>query len=125
MKKTSVRVDAISSPLLEAGPREAAEAVVCMPGKPGSIADWTRPVANVGEFARAVTMDALRPLNLLPHVIWDANDPYISVDFAARQCEVSPARSRRIAPRGKHRSRRSGVDSDRRQITRTQLDLSF
>src|SRR5882762_3351427 len=85
MKKTSVRVDAISSPLLEAGPREAAEAVVFMPSKPGSIADWTRPVANVGEFARAVTMDALRPLNLLPHVIWDANDPYISVEFAARQ----------------------------------------
>jgi len=125
MKKTSVGVDAISSPPLVASPREAAEAVVFMPGKPGSIADWTQPVANVDELARAVTMDALRPLNLLPYVIWDANDPYISVEFAARQCEVSPARSCRIALRGKHRSQRPGVDSDCRQIKRTQRDLSL
>jgi pimeloyl-ACP methyl ester carboxylesterase len=56
-KETSVRVDGISSPLLEAGPREAVEAVVFVHGNPGSIADWTRLVANVGEFARAVAMD--------------------------------------------------------------------
>jgi pimeloyl-ACP methyl ester carboxylesterase len=57
MEKTSVRVDGISSPLLEAGPREAVEAVVFVHGNPGSIADWTRLVASVGEFARAVAMD--------------------------------------------------------------------
>jgi pimeloyl-ACP methyl ester carboxylesterase len=57
MNKTSVRVHGISSPLLEAGPREAVEAVVFVHGNPGSIADWTRLVASVGEFARAVAMD--------------------------------------------------------------------
>jgi pimeloyl-ACP methyl ester carboxylesterase len=57
MKHTSVRVDGISSPLLEAGPREAAEAVVFVHGNPGSIADWTSLVASVGEFARALAMD--------------------------------------------------------------------
>jgi pimeloyl-ACP methyl ester carboxylesterase len=57
MKETSVRVDGINSPLLEAGPRESLEAVVFVHGNPGSIADWTRLVASVGEFARAVAMD--------------------------------------------------------------------
>src|SRR5260370_24212850 len=57
MKETSVRVDGINSPLLKAGPRESVQAVVFVHGNPGSIADWTRLVAGVGEFARAVAMD--------------------------------------------------------------------
>ncbi|CAN7739462.1 alpha/beta fold hydrolase [Caballeronia sp. LjRoot31] len=56
MKKTSVRVDGISSPLLEAGPSEAVDAVVFVHGNPGSIADWTRLAASVGEFARVVLL---------------------------------------------------------------------
>ncbi|MBC8731334.1 alpha/beta fold hydrolase [Paraburkholderia sp. UCT2] len=57
MKETSVRVDGIRSPLLEAGPRGADEAVVFVHGNPGSTADWPRLVASVGEFGRAVAMD--------------------------------------------------------------------
>jgi pimeloyl-ACP methyl ester carboxylesterase len=57
MKETSVRVDGIRSPLLEAGPPDAVEAVVFVHGNPGSTADWTRLVARVGEFGRALAMD--------------------------------------------------------------------
>ncbi|MDB6106685.1 MAG: hypothetical protein JWO52_6684 [Gammaproteobacteria bacterium] len=57
MKETSVRVDGICSPLLEAGPPGAVEAVVFVHGNPGSTADWTPLVASVGEFGRAVAMD--------------------------------------------------------------------
>jgi pimeloyl-ACP methyl ester carboxylesterase len=57
MKETSISVDGIRSPLLEAGPPKAVEAVVFVHGNPGSTADWTRLVASVGEFGRAVAMD--------------------------------------------------------------------
>jgi pimeloyl-ACP methyl ester carboxylesterase len=57
MKETSVRVDGIRSPLLQSGRLEANEAVVFVHGNPGSIADWTRLVSAVGEFARALAMD--------------------------------------------------------------------
>lgn len=57
MKETSVRVDGIRSPLLEAGPSESVEAAVFVHGNPGSTADWTQLVASVGQFGRAVAMD--------------------------------------------------------------------
>lgn len=57
MKETSIRVHGIRSPLLEAGPRESNEAVVFVHGNPGSIADWFRLAADVGEFSRAIAMD--------------------------------------------------------------------
>ncbi|ASW03368.1 alpha/beta fold hydrolase [Paraburkholderia aromaticivorans] len=57
MKETSVRVDGIRSPLLEAGPPDAVDAVVFVHGNPGSTADWTRLVSEVGEFGRALAMD--------------------------------------------------------------------
>lgn len=57
MRETSVRVDGIRSPLLESGLPEATEAVVFVHGNPGSTADWTRLVADVGEFGCAVAMD--------------------------------------------------------------------
>jgi pimeloyl-ACP methyl ester carboxylesterase len=57
MKTTSICVDGMTSPLIEAGPHDAEEAVVFVHGNPGSIADWTRLVSHVGEFARAIAMD--------------------------------------------------------------------
>jgi pimeloyl-ACP methyl ester carboxylesterase len=57
MRERVVRVDGIRSPLLESGLLEATEAVVFVHGNPGSIADWRRLVADVGEFGRAVAMD--------------------------------------------------------------------
>jgi pimeloyl-ACP methyl ester carboxylesterase len=57
MKTSSIRVDGITSPLLEAGPHDAVESVVFVHGNPGSIADWTRLVARVGDFARAIAID--------------------------------------------------------------------
>lgn len=57
MKETSVRVDGIRSPLLEAGPPDAVEAVVFVHGNPGSATDWMGLVPQVGEFSRALAMD--------------------------------------------------------------------
>ncbi|BEU26596.1 alpha/beta hydrolase [Paraburkholderia sp. 22B1P] len=57
MKETSVYVDGIRSPLLEAGPPEADEAVVFVHGNPGSGADWALLMSRVGEFGRALAMD--------------------------------------------------------------------
>jgi pimeloyl-ACP methyl ester carboxylesterase len=47
----------IRTPLIEAGPRDATEAVVFVHGNPGSSADWADLVARTGEFARAVAFD--------------------------------------------------------------------
>jgi pimeloyl-ACP methyl ester carboxylesterase len=47
----------ISSPVIEAGPEGASEAVVFVHGNPGSGRDWTELVDAVGEFGRAVAMD--------------------------------------------------------------------
>ena len=57
MEESSVRVDGVRSPLLQAGQPDDDEAVVFVHGNPGSIADWTRLVAGVGEFGRALAMD--------------------------------------------------------------------
>lgn len=45
------------SPVLEAGPSDAAEAVVFVHGNPGPKEDWTDLLVRVGKFARAVAPD--------------------------------------------------------------------
>jgi pimeloyl-ACP methyl ester carboxylesterase len=52
-----ITVNGISSPILEAGPEDASEAVVFVHGNPGSSNDWAELVDAVGEFGRAVAMD--------------------------------------------------------------------
>lgn len=53
----AVNAGGIAAPGLEAGPREAGEAVVFVHGNPGSSSDWTALVAATGQFARAVALD--------------------------------------------------------------------
>jgi pimeloyl-ACP methyl ester carboxylesterase len=50
-------VAGIRSPLIEAGPGDAAEAVLFVHGNPGSSGDWRDLVGRVGEFGRAVALD--------------------------------------------------------------------
>ena len=50
-------MDGVSSPLLEAGPEDASEAVVFVHGNPGSSSDWTELLDATGEFARVVAVD--------------------------------------------------------------------
>lgn len=52
-----ITVGGISSPVIEAGPREEREAVVFVHGNPGSSTDWTALVDAVGERGRAVALD--------------------------------------------------------------------
>ncbi len=47
----------VRTPLIEAGPRDATEAVVFVHGNPGSSSDWADLVSRAGEFARAVAFD--------------------------------------------------------------------
>jgi pimeloyl-ACP methyl ester carboxylesterase len=51
-------VDGVTTPLLEAGPAGAREAVVFIHGNPGSSADWAPLIAAVGASRRAVAWDA-------------------------------------------------------------------
>jgi len=52
-----ITVGGLSTPVLEAGPEGASEAVVFVHGNPGSSGDWAALVDAVGEFARAVAFD--------------------------------------------------------------------
>jgi len=52
-----ISVDGLRSPVIDAGPSDASEAVVFLHGNPGSSADWRDLVAEVGEFGRAVAFD--------------------------------------------------------------------
>src|SRR6202030_475766 len=52
-----LQVRGLHSPMLEAGPQEAREAVVFVHGNPGSSSDWQELVAATGEFARAGAVD--------------------------------------------------------------------
>jgi pimeloyl-ACP methyl ester carboxylesterase len=52
-----ITVGGISSPVIEAGPEGAGEAVVFVHGNPGSGRDFEALVDAVGEFGRAVAMD--------------------------------------------------------------------
>jgi pimeloyl-ACP methyl ester carboxylesterase len=50
-------VDGISTPVMEAGPPDATEAVVFIHGNPGSSRDFDQLVSATGQFARAVAFD--------------------------------------------------------------------
>jgi pimeloyl-ACP methyl ester carboxylesterase len=52
-----ITVDGLSSPVIEAGPQDATEAVVFVHGNPGSSSDWTALVDATGELGRAVAFD--------------------------------------------------------------------
>lgn len=56
-REIEVAADGIVAPALEAGPREATEAVVFVHGNPGSSRDWTALVGAAGELGRAVAVD--------------------------------------------------------------------
>jgi pimeloyl-ACP methyl ester carboxylesterase len=52
-----VVVGGVRSPVLQAGPPEATEAVVFVHGNPGPAEDWRDLVGRTGSFARAVAPD--------------------------------------------------------------------
>src|SRR4029077_3229646 len=52
-----ITVSGISTPLIEAGPADATEAVVFVHGNPGSSRDFEALVDAVGDFGRAVAFD--------------------------------------------------------------------
>ena len=57
MRAGRVEVDAIGSPVIEAGPEGGREAVLFVHGNPGSRTDWTALVSAVGALGRAVALD--------------------------------------------------------------------
>jgi pimeloyl-ACP methyl ester carboxylesterase len=56
-RASRITVGSISSPVIEAGPEHAREAVVFVHGNPGSSTDWVALVDAVGEIGRAVALD--------------------------------------------------------------------
>jgi pimeloyl-ACP methyl ester carboxylesterase len=70
IRTTTVTVDGVRSPVLEAGPAGAAEAVVFVHGNPGVAEDWRALLEPAGAFARAVAItmpgygDADKPRDL-------------------------------------------------------------
>ncbi len=58
VRRSELRVGGVRTPLREAGPPDAREAVVFLHGNPGSGADWEPLLAAVGRRARAVAWDA-------------------------------------------------------------------
>ncbi len=56
-RQRRIDVGGIGSPVLEAGPQEATEAVVFVHGNPGSSSDWTALIDGAGEFGRALAFD--------------------------------------------------------------------
>ena len=57
VRQETIDVAELRSPLLQAGPHEASEAVVFVHGNPGSSRDWLPLLGQVGVFARAVAFD--------------------------------------------------------------------
>ena len=57
LRTTVANIGGIRTPIWEAGPPGASEAVVFVHGNPGSTADWTMLMTRVGDFARAIAMD--------------------------------------------------------------------
>jgi pimeloyl-ACP methyl ester carboxylesterase len=57
LRKGRVDVDGAASPLIEAGPADAREAVVFVHGNPGSSSDWTALVEAASGVGRAVAFD--------------------------------------------------------------------
>lgn len=70
LRTASVTVDGVRSPVLEAGPADATEAVVFVHGNPGVAEDWRALLEPTGAFARAVAItmpgygDADKPRDL-------------------------------------------------------------
>jgi pimeloyl-ACP methyl ester carboxylesterase len=56
-RREQIEVAGIHSPVIEAGPQDAREAVVFVHGNPGSSTDWTALVDAAGELGRAVAFD--------------------------------------------------------------------
>jgi pimeloyl-ACP methyl ester carboxylesterase len=57
LRDARVSVAGVSSPVVEAGPADAHEAVVFVHGNPGSRTDWLALVSAVGGIGRALAMD--------------------------------------------------------------------
>jgi pimeloyl-ACP methyl ester carboxylesterase len=57
LTQTILTVDGLRSPMLQAGPPQATEAIVFVHGNPGSSQDWVRLVERTGTLARAVAWD--------------------------------------------------------------------
>jgi pimeloyl-ACP methyl ester carboxylesterase len=57
VRETAVTVGKLRSPVIEAGPADAPEAVVYVHGNPGSRLDWLDLVRRTGSFARAIAPD--------------------------------------------------------------------
>lgn len=57
LESTPVVVAGVRSPVLQAGPRDATEAVVFVHGNPGPGDDWIDLLRRVGEFARVLAPD--------------------------------------------------------------------
>jgi pimeloyl-ACP methyl ester carboxylesterase len=57
LRHSRIVVDGASTPLIEAGPADAHEAVVFVHGNPGSSSDWTALVDAAGGLGRAVAID--------------------------------------------------------------------
>lgn len=57
VRRSRVTVDGVSTPVMQAGPKGAREAVVFVHGNPGSSRDFDSLLAKTGRFARAVSVD--------------------------------------------------------------------
>jgi pimeloyl-ACP methyl ester carboxylesterase/flavin-dependent dehydrogenase len=57
LRTGAIQVDGVRSPVIEAGPQGAEEAVVFVHGNPGSSLDWVELTGAVGAFGRAVALD--------------------------------------------------------------------
>ncbi len=74
LRHRRLHVNGIHSPLIEAGPETATEAVAFVHGNPGSSTDWSDLVVAVGAHGRAVAMDmpgfgqADKPRDFVYHV---------------------------------------------------------
>jgi pimeloyl-ACP methyl ester carboxylesterase len=57
VSRRTLSVAGTQSPMIEAGPSDASEAVVFVHGNPGASSDWTALVTAAGELGRAVAFD--------------------------------------------------------------------
>jgi pimeloyl-ACP methyl ester carboxylesterase len=57
LREASVQARGVRSPVIEAGPAGAAEAVLFVHGNPGSSTDWSALAGAAGELGRAVALD--------------------------------------------------------------------
>lgn len=57
VRTSEIRVAGLRSPVLEAGSRDAEDAVVFVHGNPGSSRDWRDLLGQTGQFARAIALD--------------------------------------------------------------------